>query len=315
MEPAVTDRFEHAVTEAYALDGFHVTMSGRQALKIALELLELQQGSYVAHQSYVCPAVTDAVMAAGLRPWLVDVDEHWQMSARTIRRSNPPDLGAIILSPPFGIAPDVEGLSEWECCKIMDACQMSPAGIKALDHESADLLVTSFHPTKYIPAFGGGIASLNHSYDARLKVLSSMEREFAPYPSLYAALGILQLENLDEIELRRDWLSRRMYAAYPEVFEPIMQACGRQPARLMRFPAQLAKPHAKRAIARLNNEGIAARHGVDTLIHRLIGLHDELFPNSCKLFERTVSLPFHPSLNGAEQDRVVAAVHSLKETG
>ena len=315
MESQVTAQFERAVTEAYALDKFHVTMSGRQALKIALDLLALPQGSFVAHQSYVCPAVTDAVIAAGLRPWLVDVDEHWQMSARTIQRSNPPDLGAIILSPPFGIAPDVEGLKEWECCKIMDACQMGPAGIRALDHESTDLLVTSFHPTKYIPAFGGGIASLNQSYVARLEVLLSVERDFAPYPSLYAALGILQLENLHKTEIRRDRLSRRMYAAHPEVFDPIMQACAGQPARLMRFPARLSKPLAKRTIARLNSEGIAARHGVDTLIHRLIGLHDELFPNSCKLFEHTVSLPFHPSLNAAEQDRVIAAVHTLKEAG
>lgn len=302
------EAFRQAICTKYSFQDFHFTSSGRHGLKLVLDALHLPPSSHVAVQSYACPAVAEAIRTAGHIPWIVDIGPAWQMTAETLMRSAPPTLGAIILAPPFGLSVDVEGFENWDCPKILDACQMGPAGIRSIDRKAFDLCVTSFHPTKYIAAYGGGVTALNRAYEESLDATAGDRCGFAPYPSLYAAIGCQQLAQLDQIEQYKRRIAEAFIKSAPRYFTPVMNACTQEAAQLMRFPALLADQNAKTIIHQFNSKGIAARHGVDTLLHRMMGLSDQNFPNTCETFERTVSLPFHPSLSTAELDRVTASI-------
>ena len=51
-------------------------------------------------------------------------------------------------------------------------------------------------------------------------------------------------------------------------------------------------------------KNIHVRRGVDQLIHRIIGLGDELYPNAIESYKKTVSLPIYPSLKKSEYQRI-----------
>lgn len=308
MDAQSARQFCEALCAALSVPQVHLAPSGRRALVWALQALDVPAGGVVAVQSYVCPAVIEAITVAGFTPWLVDIGPHWQMSGETLRRAGPPELSAIVLCPPFGLAPDLSEFEAWTCPKIIDACQMGPGGVAAMARIGAEGLVLSFDPTKYIAAFGGALVPLTQDFAARVQV-----DKFDPYPSLYAALGLEQLAQLTRIEARKRDLARAFAARSPAAFAPALQACGERPEHMMRLPAWLSVPKAAEVIAQFNAIGIAARHGVDTLMHRELGLPDARFPKSCRAFAHTVSLPFHPSLNAGEKAQVVQALDLLGE--
>ena len=57
--------------------------------------------------------------------------------------------------------------------------------------------------------------------------------------------------------------------------------------------------------------GIVVRRGLDTLLHRILGLPDRRFPVACRLFAETVSIPILPSMSDDDVDVCARAVADL----
>lgn len=138
-------------------------------------------------------------------------------------------------------------------------------------------------------------------------------RLMSPLTDFQAALGLAQLRRYRAFLARRAQIARRYFESLPNEFTAQLRARSAD-SIYFRFPLYAERLNAEGAIAALQARGIAARRGVDALLHRQRGLSDRGFPSAVRLFERTVSIPLHPSLSEAEQRRVVAATNAVLES-
>ena len=64
---------------------------------------------------------------------------------------------------------------------------------------------------------------------------------------------------------------------------------------------------------KFNKQFISVRRGVDQLIHRSLGMSDDLFPNAVKSFNNTLSIPLYPSLTDKEVERIIITTKKIME--
>ncbi|MCJ2054923.1 DegT/DnrJ/EryC1/StrS family aminotransferase [Methylobacterium sp. J-070] len=288
--------------------GRHVSLcsSGRHALATALSSLKLRRGSGIILQTYVCDAVVWAICKNDLTPQFADIGDHWCMTPDTAKRAKTRQTGAIILSPPFGIFQSAKQFRDLNLPIIHDLCQASLATIAdAQPEHSGDVTVTSFHPTKYICAAGGGaIIKAYPESDSASKINSEHCGTPALFSELQAALGEVQLSRLPEFARKRSALYESYLAAAPEATTAdIRAAIDVDPGRLFRFPIR-TRNKLRETMASFHSSGVAARSGVDSLAHRAFGLHDDLFPNAVCALKTTMSVPFYPALLPEQASRV-----------
>ncbi len=72
--------------------------SGRAALVLALLLLQLDEGSEVILPTYVCPSVYHAVKWVKAKPVVVDVDEHYCISPKSVKEHITPRTRAVLVA-------------------------------------------------------------------------------------------------------------------------------------------------------------------------------------------------------------------------
>ncbi len=284
--------------------------SGRQALLAALRALGLPSKTGVAVQTYVCDAVIWAIENADLTPILCDVGPHWTCTPDTIEDSVKGACGAILLAPPFGFLQSAAPFRRFGLPIVHDLCQASPAIVRTAAREDlGDLIALSFHPTKYICAAGGGaIISLTRSCDSRLRSLQDLFAQPSPFSDIQAAIGRVQYAKLPEIRTRRQALFDMYAEALPTgSLQPFREVLDISPGDLFRIPLNVAPREAASLFAQFAAAGIAARHGVDQLAHRLAALPDARFPNAVQRLHSTISLPFYPALE-LDEARMIAKV-------
>jgi perosamine synthetase len=284
--------------------------SGRQALLAALLALDLPPKTGVAVQSYVCDAAIWAIGQAGLTPTLCDIGAHWTCTPDTVAASIDESCGAILLAPPFGFLQSAAPFRRFGLPIVHDLCQASPAIAQtAMREELGDLVAFSFHPTKYICAAGGGaIVSLTDPYKAPLRALQDRFSQSAPFSDIQAAIGRAQYAKILEIKTRRQNIFD-IYAEYlpSHVLQPLHEAMDTSPGDLFRMPLNVAPRELTTLFARFAAAGIAARHGVDQLAHRLAALPDAQFPNAVQRLRSTISLPYYPALE-LDDARMIADI-------
>lgn len=284
--------------------------SGRQALLAALRALDLPSKAGVAVQTYVCDAVIWAIEGAGLTPFLCDVGPHWTCTPDTVEASIEGNCSAILLAPPFGLLQSAAPFRRFGLPIIHDLCQASPAIVHtAAQEELGDLVTLSFHPTKYICAAGGGaVVSLTPSCNAQLRSLQDQFAQSAPFSDIQAAIGCVQYAKIPEIRSRRQALFNVYAEALPgSVLQQLREVIDISPGDLFRLPLNVAPREVTALFAQFASAGIAARHGVDQLAHRLAALPDAQFPNAVHQLRSTISLPFYPALE-FDEARMIAKV-------
>ncbi|AMO22084.1 UDP-4-amino-4,6-dideoxy-N-acetyl-beta-L-altrosami ne transaminase [Ramlibacter solisilvae] len=208
-------------------------------------------------------------------------------------------------------------------------------------HPWADITVFSFHPVKIITTAEGGLALTRDAELARRMQLArshGMTRE-APemdHPpdgpwyyqqvllgfnyrltDLQAALGIKQLERIEEFIARRQQVRARYdreLAALPLVLPPADED-GRSALHL--YPVQLPKGQEARRTAVF--EGLR-RRGIGVNVHyipihtqpyyRALGFSRGDFPAAESYYERAFSLPMHAGLTDDEVTQVIEALRA-----
>jgi len=306
--------FKQTLAEVTGFAGAALFSSGRQAIAAALAALGLPLSSGVVVQTYVCDAVIWAIRAVGLRPVLCDIGCGWTASPETIAASIDDGCAALLLAPPFGFRQFAAPFRQFGLPIVHDLCQASPTVLARAPREDfGDVVTLSFHPTKYVCAGGGGAAiDLTGNYGDRLLSLEKLLGQVAPFTDLQAALGVAQLCRLDEFEARRASLFDLFLAHAPHSSTlRLRQQLDVVPGTMFRFPLDVDVTDAETLFAPLAEAGVAVRHGVDQLAHRLIGLADAAFPNAVAALRRTISWPFYPALSDAEAQQVACAMESL----
>ena len=130
-----------------------------------------------------------------------------------------------------------------------------------------------------------------------------------PLSDLQCAIGIRQLARYDSFLARRREIAARYDSAISSkdsTFKRMQTGEG----DLFRYV--LTSKRTYDDVAQIfNQSGIHIRRGVDALLHRQDGLSDDNFPVATQLIEQTVSVPFYPSLQDCQVDRVVQVLERI----
>lgn len=305
--------------------------SGTAALWAAVMALDLPVWADIAVPAFACDALANAVLVAGHRPLVLDVEGlTWGLSYEQLDRGVFP-VGALILVHTYGVpALDTRPIAEW--CRarrvplIEDASEAHGATLDGQRVGSiGDLGVFSLRGEKVLGAGNFG-AVVTDSDDlarrVRLAVDNGLPSQAVRYwsvapslnlrpPHLSAALACAQLERADELVAARRRVHhawRDVFAGLPFVFqqphgEPVWWLTAVDICRATRMlPQDL--------IAALHARGIEGRPGfypLDSLPH----VGGPSTPVARRLLESLVVLPSGPRTTEAEQRQVVQAVTEI----
>jgi dTDP-4-amino-4,6-dideoxygalactose transaminase len=307
--------------------------NGTQGLALCLQALQLPPGGLCAMPAYTFVATAHAVIAAGLTPFLLDVDpDTWTLQPQTVRQalaSAPRPVSAVILVAPFGLMPD---LAPWLAFREETGVQVVLDAAAAFDDVHAAPLptVVSLHATKVLgigeggfvasddPAFARQVRQLttfgfSGSRDSQIAATNCKLSEYA------AAIGLAALDAWPHNRLR--WLraAQSMRAAMVHLPQVVFQPGWGLDWATSVCCVQLPEGSAGAVEQKLNALGVETR--------RWWGLGCQASPafadcpraelaQTDRLGGSVIGLPFSIDLDNAQINRIATALAtSLAEIG
>lgn len=224
VQGAVVERFERAVAERCGRAHAVAVTNGTAALELALECLDVR-GHEVLVPDLTWPSPAHAALRADAEVALLDVDPAtWNVTASAVKEGLSPQTRVAIVIDQFGAPADLPAILEtlpFRVALVEDAACAIGSTLFGKPCGSFGVISTlSFHPRKVITTGEGGML-LTDAPDlaARARMLRNHGQrtpgEFgAAGPNLrltemQAAMGLVQLEKLDEILARRRAIGAR----------------------------------------------------------------------------------------------------------
>jgi dTDP-4-amino-4,6-dideoxygalactose transaminase len=282
--------------------------SGTDALELALRALELPPQSEVICPNLTSVATPTAIVRAGHRPVLVDVDrETLTINPERAAAARSPATAAVVAVHLYGRPAPVEELLEVGLPVIEDAAQAH--GLKTIGVVGC----FSFYPTKNLHAYGdaGAVATS----DARLAETVRELRQYGESPR-YFARRLGTNSRLDELQ-----------AALLRVSLPSLEADNRRRAEIagaydralgQTSPEGVHHLYVVRSERRDELRAQLASAGIETAVHYPWTIseqpafeparREDTLEVSRAAAREVLSLPCYPQLSEAEADRVVEAL-------
>ncbi len=208
--------------------------NGTAAIEAAIQALRIGKGDEVIMPSFTIISCAAAVVRAGATPVLVDSDSlSWNMNVNQIRGKITKRTKAIMIVHIYGLPVDIDPIleisKEFGLKIIEDAAEMIGQNYKGIPCGSfGDISTFSFYPNKHITTGEGGMIVTNDEelYErccsirnlcfgkSRRFVHAELGNNFR-MTNMQAALGLAQLERLDEFVKRK----RAMGRLYNELFD------------------------------------------------------------------------------------------------
>jgi UDP-4-amino-4-deoxy-L-arabinose-oxoglutarate aminotransferase len=313
----MVDEFEKSVCNYLGVESAVATSSGTAALVFALQVLGVGIGSEVILPTYVCGSVLKAVVSVGATPVICDVGPNWVMTRKQVEPVVTSHTAAIVAVHIFGIAVDIPEIQSLGIPVIEDACQAFGLQVNGvLAGAIGELGVLSFHATKCLTtAEGGMLVGSNSRMDKAMKqkhvgAINALPYAIAPLSDFQAVLGISQLERYEDFLERRNTIMEKYFDAFSDV-EFIKLPAG-DIDFLFRFPLRI-NVRSEEFQTKIAKSNVHIRKGVDSLLHRELGLSDSNYPNAIKAYNETISIPFYPALSDAECDEVIKVIRDVFE--
>lgn len=318
--------------------------NGSMALDAALAALGLQEGDEVIMPTFTIISCAAAVVRAGAKPVLVDSDPlTWNMDVSRIEERITPRTKAIMVVHIYGLPVDMEPVMElarqYRLHVIEDAAQMHGQTYKQAPCGSFGSLSTfSFYPNKHVTTGEGGmIVTDDDELAERCRSLRNLcfqpQRRFVHeelgwnlrMTNLQAALGLAQLERLDEFVDRKREMGRRY-----------MQLLSKMPGLELALPSTAYAENiywifglilkeevpvdAEGMMRRLADLGIGTRPFFwpmhEQPVFRKMGLfHGERYPVAERLARRGFYIPSGLALTDAQMQRVAEGVGKCMRVG
>lgn len=206
--------------------------SGSAALEAAIAALEISPGDEVILPTLTIISCAAAIVRAGAIPVVVDADPYsWNMDASRIEEKITPRTKAIMAAHIYGLPVEMDTVlnlaEKYNLSVIEDAAEMHGQTYKNRSCGSfGDISVFSFYSNKHITTGEGGMLMTNNPRLAErcrsLRNLCFQPRKRFVHEelgwnlrmsNLQAAVGVAQLERLDEFVSRK----RRMGKLYTEL--------------------------------------------------------------------------------------------------
>jgi perosamine synthetase len=332
----MTDRFEAELAGRVGAKHVAAVSSGTAGLHLAVRLAGLGPGDEVLTTPFSFVASANAILYESATPVFVDIDPRTlNMDPDAVEAAVTEGTAGILVVDIFGYPAELDRFSELAAANglalVEDACEALGARYRGRtigSHEHP--AVFAFYPNKQMTTGEGGAVTVSSEDEWQLlKSLSNQGRtdsgEWLTHGHLgfnyrldevSAAIGVAQLERLDEILERRSEVAAR----YGELLAGID---GVEP------PAPDDDDHARSwfvyvvlldegvdrdgVIAQLAEEGVASKPYLPC-IHlqpywrERFGTSEGMFPVAESVSRRSLALPFHTQLSAEDQERVAEAL-------
>jgi perosamine synthetase len=335
------DRFEEAFAEAVEAPYAAAVSSGTAGLHLLCVTAGIRAGDQVITSPYSFVASANCAIYEGATPVFADVD------ARTLNLDPAAVEAAITERTKAVVAVDIYGypceLDELRtiCDRnglalIEDSCEALGARYKGgLVGSQGVPAVFAFYPNKQVTTGEGGMVTTHSEDEWRLlRSLRNQGRADAGgwleharlgfnyrIDDVRAAIGLAQLEKLDEILERRAVVAAR-YTDLLTGVDGLVPPCADDEAHERSwFVYVVALPEGvdrESVIARLEERGVqTARYlpciHLQAYMRERFGFSEGLCPVAEAMSARTLALPFHSSLDEDDQGYVVDALAAILE--
>jgi len=341
------DEFERRVAELVGVDHAIATTSGTTALHLAGDAAGFGPGDEVITTPLTFASTAHAATYNDATPVFADIDPHRRtLDPEAVREQITDNTVGIIPMHYAGHPADIERLldvaDEHDLTVIWDACHAfggswreEPLGAQR------DMAMFSFHPVKNVTTGEGGMVVTDaDELAARLRRLRSFDMNYEPeghaeepwyqvteglgynynVTDLQAALGLAQLDRLDEFKQRRDEIIDQYNAAFAEIEgvrtppEPVEA----DPMYHL-YAVEIGESFGcdrKTLVNAMHDENIGVQvHYVPLHYHTYFqeefGYEAGQFPETEAVYDGLVSLTLHAEMDDSDVDDVVTAVRQL----
>jgi dTDP-4-amino-4,6-dideoxygalactose transaminase len=329
---AYTGKFAKKFISLYGLTAGICVNSGTSALIVSLVALGVAKDDEVITTVYTCKAILDAIYFIGAKPRFVDcLGDYKTMNfnldeADAARKINP-KVKVIIVPYTFGKIPAYEILWKLGVPVIEDVTLSLGAEIGEPKTDKR-IVVCSFHSSKMISAFEGGIVAsndklFNQKVSSLVDILAVNEDErekrqdeivyqtnFSFRPSEFNFIyGFLQLELLNRFIKERQKIAKRYIDELDKnKYElPVFE----QGTTYYRFIIGMKKPNVPGLLGYLREHGITAGRGVYPLLSDYRGA-EEKFPNAEITVSKSISVPLYPGLKENEAAKIIKLLNNYE---
>lgn len=343
------EEFEDRVADFVDVDHAVATTSGTAALHLAGRAAGFEEGDEVITTPLTFVSTAHAATYSGATPVFADIDPHRRtLDPEAVQEQITDDTAGLIPMHYGGQPADIRGLlniaDEHDLTVIWDACHAFGGTWRGESIGSQrDMAMFSFHPVKNITTGEGGmVVTDNNEVARRLRRLRSFDMDYKPdghesepwyqvvegigynynVTDIQAALGLAQLDRLEEFKQRRD-----------EVIEYYDEALGAIPG--IRTPPEPIESNPmyhlyaievreefgydrEEFVNVMHAENIGVQvHYVPLHYHPFFqeefGYERGMFPETERVYEGLVSLPLHPEMGDDDIKDVIRAIQRVHE--
>ncbi len=318
--------FEQLFAEFVGVKEAVAVSSGTAAIHTALMSLGIGPGDKVIVTPYSFIASVSPVLFVGATPVFADIDmESFNITPETIMQVLDDDFTAVLPVHLYGQMADMDGIMEVardnDLLVIEDACQAHGAEFKGKQAGSiGDVGCFSFYATKNMVTGEGGIITTDDSSIA--KRARSLREHGAVKKNRYdtigynflmtdieAAIGIVQLNKLDEMnERRRDnasTLNEDLEFLEEKGLVKLPREIKQRKHVYNQYALRILSEKKKKVVDGMQKAGIGVRHGYDLPIYSQKAVDMAAHcPNAEIACEQVIWVPVHPILGNIPMHRI-----------
>ena len=306
--------------------------SGTSALHLALLAAGVGTGDDVITVPLTFVASVAAILYAGARPVLVDIDPRsFTMDPAAIEAAITPRTKAILpvhlYGHPVDIDPILQVARRHGLVVIEDAAQAHGAKYKERPIGNlGDIACFSFYPTKNLGAYGeGGAVTTSNAECARtIRMLRDWGQD-RKYHHLLRGFNY-RMEGLQgailRVKLRHLDLWTELRRAAASKYNRLLADCGVELPREMPWARHVYHLYTLRTKDRDALQAALQMEGIQTAVHYALPVHLQpayadlgyapgAFPQSEKAAEEVLSLPLYPEITDTQIQKVAQALTSL----
>jgi UDP-2-acetamido-2-deoxy-ribo-hexuluronate aminotransferase len=317
---------KHAITAA----------SGTASLEISLRALDIGPGDEVITVPFTWISTAEVICQVGARPVFVDIDPTtYNMNVDLLEAAITPRTKAIMPVSLFGQMPDYDRINVIAAKFNLSVIEDGAQSFGATQHGRRSCGVTTIGSTSFFPAKplgcygdGGALFTNDDQLAEKMRAIRThggVKRHHHPFIGMNGRLDTIQaailLAKLDhfgwEVQQRNQIGGRYSSllnsdpSPHPSVLTPIISAGN-------------TSVYAQYTIRLQNRDALAAqlkKQSIPAAVYYPKCLHEQPafafcgyewgdFPEAEKASRQVLSLPMHPYLTEADQDRVVAAIRT-----
>ncbi len=220
-------RFEREFSQKVNREYGIAVSSGTAALDIAIKALGIKENDEIIMPTFTIISCINQIIRSKAKPIFIDSDPvTWNMNTAQIESKITDKTKAIMIVHIYGLPVDIDSILElakkYNLKIIEDAAEMIGQTYKGKPCGSfGDVSVFSFYPNKHITTGEGGmVVTNNEAISEKAKAYRNLcfktEKRFVHdelgwnyrMTNLQAALGVAQLEKLDEVIVKKRWIGK-----------------------------------------------------------------------------------------------------------